>query len=88
MATVRFTEKRISAWSRRWPCSTLEPGTAYFDDGTGDLFDITGKLSRANVDGWEFDAFVDAHQSDKLKAIRGMRAVVGPCRGFGPDGRR
>jgi hypothetical protein len=72
--SVRFTESRLYEWSRRWPCSTLVVGTAYFDR-QGDLVDLSGKLSRADVDGHEFDAFVDDHQNPDLAKVRGKRCT-------------
>ncbi len=72
--SVRFTEARLSNWRRNWPCSTLATGTAYFDNH-GDLVDLSGRLSKCNVDGHEFDAFVDDHQPPALRAVRGNRCI-------------
>ena len=71
---VIFTARKLAAWRRSWPCSTLVVGTAYFDHG-GDLVDLSGKLATANVDGHEFDAFVDDHQPPALRAVRGARCA-------------
>ena len=73
-AVVRFTASRLDAWRRRWPGSTLTTGYAVFDGQTGDVVDLGGRLVRADVDGHEFDAFVDDWQGQQLRAVRGMRA--------------
>lgn len=69
---VRFTQRRLDEWVRRWPCSSLVVGTAYFEH-TGDLADLSGPLASADVDGQEFDAFVNDHQSNELRKVRGER---------------
>jgi hypothetical protein len=69
---VTLTARRLDAWRDRWPCSTLVTGTAYFDH-RGNLEDLSGKLARVDVDGHEFDAFVNDHQAPELAAIRGVR---------------
>ena len=71
---VTFTARKLAAWRQAWPCSTLVVGTAYFDNG-GDLVDLSGPLARAEVDGREFDAFVDDYQPAALRAIRGARCA-------------
>ena len=72
MFRVKFTSRKLDNWSKSWPCSSLVTGEAEFDSH-GDLVDLYGKLSKADVDGHEFDAFVDDHQSAELKAVRGNR---------------
>ena len=69
---VTFTARKLAEWRKAWPCSTLVVGSAYFDD-RGDLVDLSGKLAGADVDGREFDAFVDDHQPPALRAVRGAR---------------
>lgn len=73
MFRVKFTRAKIDAWARRWPCSSLTTGTAEFDRH-GDLVDLSGALARADVNGHEFDAFVDDNQGAELRAARGTRA--------------
>lgn len=70
---LRITSSSLAVWRRRWPCSTLTTGCAVFDGRTGDLIDLGGRLSSADVDGHEFNAYVDDHQSRALAAVRGQR---------------
>lgn len=71
---IKITSDRLYRWQRNWPCSTLTTGYAVFDDRTGDLEDLGGKLARADVDGHELDAYIDEHQPAALRAVRGNRA--------------
>jgi hypothetical protein len=73
--TLKITRPKLIAWASRWPCSTLATGTAYFDE-TGDLVDLTGVLARVNIDGHEFDAYCDDHQSPALARARGTRTTT------------
>jgi hypothetical protein len=61
--TVRITERDLATWRQSWPCSTLMTGWAQFAPN-GDLVDLGGKLSRANVDSHELTAFCN----DRLPA--------------------
>jgi hypothetical protein len=72
---VHITQATLAKWSAKWPCSTLDTGVAYFDEKTGDLVDLGGNLLLGNSDGHEFDAYVDDHQSEELRAVRGNRCV-------------